>query len=222
MDNIRDVRIGFDYGITDQLMVGIGRSKGDRFKPSVQQIKELYDFFAKYQLLQEKRQVPMSLTLFGNLVYSSMSEQNISGSEGNFSSFSERWSFSVQALLAKIITEDLSIQLTPTYIRRNWALVNDNKDLITIGAAGRWMWSDLLGLIVEYNYLLSQDYMINSTNIQNSLGIGLEINTGGHVFHVNFTNSAGIIPNTFLPYTVSTWTDGEFRFGFTISRIFNL
>ena len=222
LDNIRDVRIGFDYGITDRLMAGIGRSKGDRFNFEVQQVQELYNLFLKYQVLKEDKDQPLSFTILGNTVYSAVKTQDRPTTEANFASTAERFSYSFQALIAKVITPDISFQIMPTYIKRNWALKDANKDLFALGSAIRWTWTDLLGIIVEYNYLFPSDYTVNDIEIKNPLGIALEIDTGAHVFHVNFTNSTGIINETYLPYTTSSWSDGEFRFGFTISRLFNL
>ena len=54
------------------------------------------------------------------------------------------------------------------------------------------------------------------------VGLGFEFDTGGHVFQLNFTNAKGIMPTDYLPYTFSNWGDGQWRIGFTISRLFNL
>jgi hypothetical protein len=79
-----------------------------------------------------------------------------------------------------------------------------------------------MALIVDYFHNFSE-YRTNnkSTPFYNPLAIGLEMETGGHVFHMNFTNNGGISENNFIPNTTSSWLKGEFKFGFNISRVFH-
>jgi hypothetical protein len=103
----------------------------------------------------------------------------------------------------------------------------DVNDLFALGAGGRFKFSKRLGLLVEYFYPFrsqeSKDYFTaKGQKFYNPLAVGLEIETGGHVFHVNFTNSTAILENQFIPETTTTWQQGQFRWGFNISRRFSL
>ncbi len=78
----------------------------------------------------------------------------------------------------------------------------------------------VIGLIGDLNYAFSEYRRDNDFTVP--LGFGLEFDTGGHIFQLNFTNSGGLSEVDYIPYTTSSWSDGGFRLGFTISRLFNL
>lgn len=222
LDNLRDVRIGFDYGISEKLMAGFGRSKGDEFQFSVQQVREIYDLFLKAEVLTGRKKIPFSLCLFANTAFTSMRSLNIAGSEASIENFSERFSFSGMALFALSPMERLSLQFMPAYVRRNWAAGADEKDLFAAGGAAKFRLSRTFRLVTEYFFVFS-DHRRNMANLYfNPLAAGIEIVKGGHVFTINLSNATGIIPNTFIPYSASSWDKGEFRIGFTISRLFPL
>ncbi|MGZ5244414.1 MAG: DUF5777 family beta-barrel protein [Bacteroidia bacterium] len=223
LDNLRDERLSLEYGITNNLMFGAGRCKGDYSNFAVQQVYELYDFFAKYSLLrQEEKKMPVSLVLYGNSVISAVRPKRIAGSEANFENESERWSFVFQPIIARKFSNLLSIEVLPTYLRRNWARNGDEKDLFSIGTAGSLHFTKRFGIVAEYFYTFS-DYRKNSpVNFYNPLALGVEFNTGGHIFTINLSNATGIIENTFIPYTTASWQKNEFRLGFSIHRKFNL
>jgi len=118
--------------------------------------------------------------------------------------------------------------LMPTYIHRNFVKFGDENNSFALGAGGRFKLTKRMAIIVDYYHLFSKyrkDLHADEespVNYYNPLGIGLEIETGGHVFHLNFSNSAGIIETQYIPYTNKNWFDGGFRFGFNISRVFDV
>lgn len=227
LDNMRDVRIALAYGLTKRITIGLARSKGDWFNTPYQQIKDLYDASVRVRIFkQDSCGSPISLTAFGNTVRSGMYTQEGTGGEGDFRHESDRWSHSAQLMISRDFGKVLTLQLMGAYVRRNWvnccAGSPDDLDMGAAGIGGRWALTQKLALVAEYYYVISGYHHMNQDIFFNSLAAGLEINTGGHVFHINFSNSTGLIPNTYIPYTTSSVRDNGIRFGFSISRKFNM
>lgn len=227
LDNMRDLRLGLSYGLTSALTIGIGRSKGDWFNSPYQEVKELYDGYAKLRIIKQdsSKNIPVSITAYGNTVYTAMKSQDNELSEAHFNHTSDRFSHSAQLIIAHNFKKFLSLQVMPSYVRRNWVneCVSDGDDLdiYAIGAAARWAFSNRYAIIAEYFEVISDYRRHHKDQYFNPFAIGFEINTGGHVFHINLSNSTGIIQNTFLPYTNSSWDDEGFRLGFSIARKFD-
>jgi hypothetical protein len=223
MDNSADVRIAFEYGVTDRLMAGVGRTKG------AGSLTQLYETLAKYQLLQQTTDdhIPVTITLFGNAVASAMTSSKTLSDASYFGKFSDRLSYTGQIILARKFNRNLSLTLLPTLVHRNRVGYMDENDIFALGAGGRVKFSKRMGLLVEYFYPFrsqeSKNYFESrGRKLYNPLAVGLEIETGGHVFHVNFTNSTAILENQFITETTSSWLQGQFRWGFNISRRFSL
>lgn len=223
-DNSTDIRIAFEYGISDNLMVGISRSKGGG------DLQQLYEGLVKYRFLQQTtdNHVPVSLALFGNMVISGMPSSTDIAAASHFADGSDRLMYVAQAIVSKKFADKLSLSLMPTYVHRNHVGYMDMNNMFALGGAGRLKLSKRLGLLAEYYYPFrtqeSKDYFKASKGITfyNPLGLGLEIETGGHVFSITFTNSAAILENQFIPETTTSWLQGQFRWGFNISRRFTL
>jgi|GEM_PF-187254 len=230
LDNIRDVRLALSYGIMRNVTIGIGRSKGDWFNAPYQEVKNLYDGSVKIHLCSQDtnhKKIPFSIAIYANTVYTAMKSQDIEDSETNFKHFTDRFSHSCQIIFSHDFPKHLSLQLMPVYLRRNW--VNncpetrmDELDLFSLGGGARWGFSDRFAIIAEYFYVFSDYRQKNKDLFSNPLAVGFEINTGAHIFHINLSNATGIIPNTFIPYTTSSWLKNGFRLGFSISRKFVL
>ena len=229
LDNASDILIGFDYGITDRLSFGFGRTKGSPNGINTSQ-KQLFYIKPKYRLIRQSadNRIPVSVTLFGNGVVSGMEKQNLATSDADFQKFSDRMSFVTQAIISRKFSNDLSIALLPTYVRRNYVSFMDMNNVFALGIGGRLKVSPRMAIIADYflnfrskeseNYFLQQ----KEFKFYNPLGIGLEMETGGHVFNFIFTNSTAILENQFIPSTSSSWTKGGFRWGFSITRSFTL
>jgi hypothetical protein len=223
LDNSTDIRIAFEYGITDDLMVGISRVKGSG------DLSQIFEGLAKYRILRQTtdNHIPISLTVFGNVTASTMTSNDDATSPAHFEEFSDRMTYVGQAIIARKFGERLSLTLSPTYIHRNRVGYMDMNNVFALGGSGRIKLSKRLAFIAEYYYPFrsqsSKDYF-KSQGIEffNPLGAGLEIETGGHVFSVNFTNSTAILENQFISETRSSWLQGQFRWGFNISRRFSL
>ena len=225
-DASTDIRFSFDYGVTNNFQIGIGRAKG------IEPMQEFYDLNLKYKLLQQTtdNKTPFSVTLFGMggaTTRVASSDPTSPAYFGSTSAFAHRLSYTSQIILSYKYNSKFSIAVIPSYNHRNLVDYLDKNDLLSVGSAIRFKFTKRFALVADYFYNFS-DYRNTTTNsagdkvFYNPLGLGLELETGGHVFTVNFTNSTGITENEFLPYTESNWLKGQFRLGFNISRNFAL
>ncbi len=231
LDNATDIKIGLEYGLTDRLTLGVARAKG---APEVRDVavafnslRELWEGKLKYRLWQQTTDdhVPVAVTLFANAVVSSRTASQDPASDIYFEAFSDRWSFIGQIIVARKFSESFSLALLPTYVKRNRIAYGDKNNLFALGVGFRLKVSKTMALVMDYfepfrgresrNYFKQHGVVF-----YNPLAIGWEIQTGGHVFHINFTNSTAILENQFIPYTTRSWTNGAFRWGFNISRTF--
>lgn len=203
------MRMGFDYGITNYLMVGIGRST----------YQKTYDAFFKVKLLRQskgKRNMPLTLSYVPTIALKTLKFED--PARKNY--FTSRLVFTHQLLIGRKFSEQTSLQLMPTYTHRNLVqLAAEPNDLIAIGIGGRQKLSKRISLNFEYYYQLPDYKLLNTTN---SLSVGFDIETGGHVFQLHFTNSQGMSERTFITETVGDWGKGDVYFGFNISRVFTI
>ncbi len=212
--DIAYIRLGFEYGITDRLEVGVGRSNTN----------EMYDGYWKYKLLRQSkgaRFMPVSVVLFSSTAATS--------AVATYSpdKFSYRLYYTYQMIIARKFSENLSLQLSPTLIHRNFVDNTQNKnDVFAIGFSGRYKLTKRFSLNVEYFYLLpNQAVYRNGAQIvkyNNSLSVGVDIETGGHVFQIHCTNSSGMIDKSFIAETKGQWNKGIIMLGFNVTRPFNL
>lgn len=220
IDNAADIRISLEYGITKKLNIGIGRSKGAG--PQTQ----LFDGYVKYNILRQMddNSVPLSLAILGTSSISTMTASTDSTSPVSFhdGEWTQRLSYCSQLLISRKFGEAFSLQVMPTYVHRNFVAYEDKNGIFSVGVAARLKVGKSIHLLAEYFHLFPSNRVVNGTTYYNPIGLGVEFVTFGHVFHVTITNSAGIGETQFIPHTFSDLSQGQFRLGFTISRIFNL
>ena len=199
-----NVRFGLEYGLTKNLNIGVGRNS----------FEKTYDGFLKYKLLRQSsgaRTMPVSAVFFTSMAINTLkSEEDID--------FSSRLAYSYQLLLARKFSERLSLQVMPTMIHRNevTAELGEN-DLYAIGAGGRLKLTKRLALNAEYYYRLNA---VEDDRFHNALAIGFDIETGGHVFQLHFTNAQAMVEKGFVAETTGDFFGGDIHFGFNISRVF--
>jgi hypothetical protein len=226
LDNATDIRIGFQTGLSDKLNLITARTKGAGF------VQNQWELGLKYQFLKQMEndpKRPLSLTLFVNNVLSTQKRSPLPNQENSFENFGDRHSQVIQLMLARKFGK-VSLQLNPIYLHTAYVIPGDDKSIFALGGAIRLPLSKKIILLADYFHPFrsqsSKDFFAQPSqgNIKfyNPLGIGFEILTEGHVFHLNFTNAAEILENRFVRRTVTSWGDGEFRWAFTISRNFIL
>jgi hypothetical protein len=206
-----NVHFGLEYGIFDWLMIGVGRGTYEK----------TYDGFAKFTILRQSsgaKVMPVSVSWLSSMAAASLRWTDTTRT--NF--FSSRLSYVHQILVARKISPSFSVQLAPTYVHRNLVATElDPNDLYAIGAGGRMKLSKRISLNAEYYYMINpKSYM--SRQVYDPLSIGFDIETGGHVFQLIFTNSVAMIEKGFIGETTGSWLKGDIHFGFNISRVFTL
>lgn len=208
LDNA-NIRIGFDYGLSDVITIGVGRGS----------FEKTYDGFIKYKFLRQstgKRKMPFTAALLLTSAVQTLKWAN--PERENY--FSSRMYYTSQLIIGRKFSESFSLQLSPTMVHRNLIKTNEEKnDIYALGAAGRIKLSKRLALNAEYIYLLPDQV---ADNITNSLSIGFDIETGGHVFQLHFTNSTSMIEKGFITETTNSWDNGGIHFGFNVSRVFTV
>ncbi len=208
LDNA-SMRLGFEYGVTDWLSLNLGRSS----------FNKTYDGFYKLKFLRQSKgskNMPVSAVLYSGTSINTL-EKSTKTKEIALSS---RISYYNQLIIGRKMNNKISLQLMPTHIHNNVvATPQDNNDIFAIGAASRIKLNSRFALTGEYFYLLP-GYTADLR--KNSLSLGVEIETGGHVFQLQFTNSQGMTENYFIGDTQGTWANGDIYFGFNISRVFRI
>jgi hypothetical protein len=203
------MRMGFDYGLTNYLMIGIGRST----------YQKTYDAFFKVKILRQskgKLNMPITLSYVPTIALKTIRFEDTSRT--NY--FSSRLFFTHQLIIGRKFSDKTSLQLMPTFTHRNLVqLASEPNNLIAIGIGGRQKLSKRVSLNFEYYYQLPDYKLLNTTN---SLSVGFDIETGGHVFQLHFTNSQGMSERTFISETTGLWEKGDIFFGFNISRVFTI
>ncbi len=207
-----NIHFSLEYGITDWLMVGAGRGTYEK----------TFDGFTKFSILRQStgaRKMPVSLSWFSSVAVNSLrwSEPE----RTNY--FSSRLSYVHQILLARKFSQRFSAQIAPTFVHRNLVATElDPNDLFSLGLGGRMKLTNRISLNAEYYYLIRPVHDYASTPARNPLSVGFDIETGGHVFQLIFTNSLAMIEKGFIGETTGQWGKGDIHFGFNISRVFML
>lgn len=203
------IRLGLDYGITDRLMVGVGRSSNR---------KEL-DGFIKYRVVwQSKGQEasPVSVILISGITRDGLKWDN--PDRDNFET--SRLAFYHQVLVGRKFSDAFTFQLLPTVVHRNLVeTVQDKHDIYSLGFGTRLKLTRRIAINAEYFYNLPDQL---PSNYENPLSIGFDIETGGHVFQLHITNSLGMNERSLLTGTTGSWGKGDIHFGFNISRVFTV
>lgn len=211
-DNVADIRLAFEYGILDDLLLGVGRSKGTGAP-----YRSLIDGFAKYKIFRQKKSgMPISMSVQAGTSFSYMKKIDDITEVASFPEWQHRFAYFGQLSIAKKFGERIGLLLAPSVVHRNYVDAKDVNTLFSLGGAARFGITPTMAFIVEYYHSFSEAE--GRKNNQNSLGVAVEFETFGHNFTVNLTNSRGFGETQFIPYTFSNWNKGQFRLGFTIGR----
>jgi hypothetical protein len=200
------MRMGFDFGLSNNLTIGFGRTT----------FKKEYDAFIKYRLIhQEQAGTPVSLVaVAGTSIFTYKSPDPLKPL-----TFNDRTGYYAQLIIGRKFNESFSLQLSPTVVYRNMIDPADKKTIYALGIGARHKISKRVAFVVDYSLVANGLPMSVGTN---PLSIGVDIETGGHVFQLHFSNSTGMNERSFITETTNSWSKGEFQFGFNLSRIFSL
>jgi len=226
-DQVTDIYLSFEFGILKNLQVGVARSKS----------RELLDAQLKYRPLTQKSVgMPISLALYGDAALTPEADATFyNGYDPNnpydFSGTRDRMMYDGEVIVDRKFGDIASVEVFAGLNHRNWVLgltnsnnkAKDTTNIEYVGAGGKICLSKHAALVFDYYYIMSP-YRTNNpvTSYYNAFSIGYEIETGGHVFEINFSNASFINVNNFIPTTTDSWTKGGFKLGFSISRAFNM
>lgn len=202
-----NIRFAFEYGLSDNLTAGIGRSS----------FEKTYDSYLKYSLLKQKRgddSFPFAVSLFSSVAVKTIKDYDPADKR----TFSESLFYVSQVLFARKVNESFSFQFTPTYVHRNTVRIDeDPHDIFALGFGSRVKVSKRVSINGEYYYAFNESTSINA---RNSLAFGVDIETGGHVFQIILSNAITMIEKSFITETTGNFFGGDIHLGFNISRTF--
>lgn len=203
------MRMGFDFGITNNIMLGVGRST----------YKKELDGFIKYAPLRQStgpKSFPLTITFVGGATINTLPWND--PTRENF--FSSRLAYYGQVIIGRKFSPAFTLQLSPTIVHNNLVpFIDQPNDVYSLGLGGRYKFSKRMALMVDYFYIangLQKDINFNP------LSVGIDIETGGHVFQLHFSNTTGMNERAFITETTNRWGKGEIRFGFNLSRVFQI
>lgn len=206
------IRLGFDYGITDRLTVGIGRSS----------VGKNYDAHLKYRALTQtaggNQNMPVSLVFFtGTALSATELKRQTAIQEEN--QFINQLVYTYEAMISREFSDKLAFQASTTLLHRNTVPYADkDHNILAFGVGGRLKLSKRVYLVGDYSYVVNH----TEEGLYNPAALGLDIVTGGHVFQTYITNSVGFIQKEFLTATTGNIAEGDIRIGFTVKRAFML
>ena len=203
------IRLGLDYGITKRLTVGLGRSS----------YKKEVDAFLKYRLLWQARgkgASPVSIVLVSGITRTGLKFED--PDRKNYET--SRFAYYHQVIIGRKFSDAFTLQISPTAVHNNLVqTVDDNHDIYSVGVGTRIKLSKRLAFTADYYYQLPDQL---NDNIQMPLSLGFDIETGGHVFQLHFTNALGMNERVITTETDGKWDKGDIHFGFNISRVFTI
>lgn len=201
------MRISFDYGLSDNTTIGFGRST---FR------KEL-DLFLKTRIIQQStgdKAMPFSLILAaGGLVWTEESFATVKPT------FGDRSSYYIQLLMGRKFSSDFSLQLSPILVHSGSPVnIGDDQTIVAMGGGARLKVSRRMALTLDYHH----PFGTLNGNSTDPLSMGVDIETGGHVFQLQFSNATGMNERAYITQTTGNFFKGDIRFGFNLSRIFKV
>lgn len=198
-------RLNFIYGLTDWLNISASRSS----------FQKTYEAAIKYRLYrQENKGFPFTIVGYNSvMINTALEEVNLPKLE-----FKNRVSYAAQLLIARKMSKNLSIELAPTFFHDNYIVLNEqDNSQFALGFGGRYKLSTRWSINADYGWHLNR---ADNSPFKNPLSIGVDLETGGHVFQMHFTNSQPMNTNGFLGQSTGDWSDGNIYFGFNLSRTF--
>ena len=213
IDGPANIRLGLEYSYDGRFMFGIGRSSYEK----------MLDGFLKYRLWRQTTDgsMPVSVTLFAGMYYTAQHDPNeATNGYDIYSPGSNRLSYNYQVIVGRKFNSNFTLQAAPWMVHHNLVEKSEDKnDMFGVAFASRYRFAKRHALTFEYGWRINeyatQEYF-------DSMGIGYELETGGHVFQIHVTNSFGIVESQYFVHTESSWEDGGIRIGFNISRVFTL
>jgi hypothetical protein len=214
LDGPANIRLSLEYSPDGRFMFGLGRSSLDK----------TVDGFLKFKLLRQETNggMPITVTLFAGAYYTTLKDANkIANGFDKYEHRSSRLSYCYELMIGRKFTPSFSFQVAPWFVHYNLVdNITDKNDAYGVSGLFRLKFTKRSAITAEYAYRINDYSIVNK--YYDSMSIGYELETGGHVFQIHFTNSFGLVENQFFPHTDSKWNDMGIRLGFNISRVFTI
>lgn len=197
--------INFIYGLSDGLNISISRSS----------FQKIYEISIKYRLARQvENGFPFTIVGYNSvMVNTALEKDNLPKLE-----FKHRLGYTTQVLISRKLNPNVSIELAPTYFHDNYVAFDDqDNSQFALGFGGRYKLAKRWSVNADYGWHLNR---ANHSPFKNPLSIGFDLETGGHVFQMHFTNAQTMNVNGFLGQATGDWSDGNIYFGFNLSRVF--
>ncbi len=198
-------RLNFVYGLSDAININISRSS----------FQKIFESAIKYRLYrQQENGFPFTIVGYNSiLINTALDKDNLPNLE-----FKHRVGYTVQVLMSRKVNTNLSLELAPTFFHDNYVVVNDqDNSQFALGIGGRYKLSKRWSINADYGLHLNR---ASNSPFKNPLSIGVDLETGGHVFQMHFTSAQPMNTNGFLGQGTGDWSDGNIYFGFNLSRRF--
>lgn len=208
------IRLGFEYGLTDNINIGIGRSS----------FQKTYDGTLKWRFLRQKsgaKNFPFTATFVSNMYVDTREWAN----PDRINYASSRLNYNNSLLIARKFGDAFSLQLMPSVVHRNLVkTIADKNTIFAIGVGTSIKLTGSLRLNAEYHFIPPNQIAssIGGEKVQNSFSVGVDLETGGHVFQLHLTNSRGMTERYLVGETTGRWLKGDIHFGFNVSRVFTV
>lgn len=203
------MRMGFDFGIMHNLMLGFGRST----------YKKELDGYIKYAPMRQSTgpwSSPVTVALVAGMTMDGTPWAD--PDRKNF--FTSRLAYYFQAIIGRKFSETFTLQVMPTMVHRNIVpLETDPNNVYGLGVGGRIKLSKRIAFTWDYTHVIIG---MPDSGYYHPLSLGIDIETGGHVFQLHFSNATGMNERAFITETTGQWGKGEVRFGFNLSRVFQI
>lgn len=213
IDGGASIRLGLEYSYDGRFQFGFGRTSYEK----------VFDGFLKYKLLRQTpdNKMPITLTLFTSGFYTTLRSNTLpNGVKAMYDYPASRLSYVHQIMIGRKFTEGISFQVAPTVIHYNMVeKTSDKNDVYVLAFAGRAKFTKRAAFTVEYGLRLNE---YSQKSYYDSFGVGIDIETGGHVFQMHITNSFGLTESQFYARTNTSWKNLGIRLGFNVSRVFTL
>lgn len=198
-------RLNFIYGLSDAINISVSRSS----------FQKIYESAIKYRLTQQQDNgFPFTIVGYNSILI------NTALDKANYPKlkFKDRMGYTAQVLVARKVSTNLSLELAPTVFHDNFVLDNNQDNTqYALGMGARYKLGKRWSLNADYGWHLNRS---NTSPFKNPLSIGIDLETGGHVFQMHFTNAQAMNTNGFLGQATGDWSDGDIYFGFNLSRRF--
>ena len=202
--DIANTKIELLYGLSNNLQIGFSRES----------LKKTYALNAKYNLTTQTSKLPFTSSFYVSYNYNSSLNEDIYPNLNN----SDRNFFFGQLLLSKSFSDKISLQLSPSYAKKGFTeTIFEQEDNLILGVASSYRISNRLAFNIEYSANLDRPEISPFSDV---LSFGIDIETGGHVFQLLFSNTQTIDDVSVMTDAEGSWKDGEIYFGFNILRVF--